>query len=70
MLGHFVNNSVSVFAVVLGPEAEGETPSPEMAVFLLGVACVVLAGAVLTGLAMWRLPRPTPPAVKSDLEMA
>lgn len=60
MLGHFVNNSISVFAVVLGPENMDQEPTPEMAAFLLAVISLGLAGSVLTALAMWRLPLPEP----------
>ncbi|PAY15463.1 hypothetical protein CKO51_31790 [Rhodopirellula sp. SM50] len=60
MLGHFVNNSISVFAVVLGPETQDQDPSPEMALFLLVVIGLGLLGALLTAVAMWRLPVPPP----------
>ena len=63
MLGHFVNNSISVFAVVLGPESMDQTPTPEMAVFLLGVLGTGLVGAAFTAFAMWRLPVPKAPAL-------
>ncbi|WP_182869181.1 type II CAAX endopeptidase family protein [Stieleria mannarensis] len=58
MLGHFVNNSISVFAVVLGPETQDQDPTPEMALFLLVVIALGLFGAMLTAVAMWRLPVP------------
>ncbi|MCA9137227.1 MAG: CPBP family intramembrane metalloprotease [Planctomycetales bacterium] len=60
MLGHFVNNSISVFAVVLGPENMDQEPSPEMAIFLLSVISMGMFGSVLTAVAMWRLPQPKP----------
>lgn len=58
MLGHFVNNSISVVAVVLGPESQDQAPSMEMALFLMVVIGVGLMAAVLTAIAMWRLPVP------------
>lgn len=63
MLGHFVNNSISVFAVVLGPEEMDQAPTPELALFLLAVISMGLVGAVMTAIAMWRLPVPKPVAI-------
>ncbi|KAA5542242.1 CPBP family intramembrane metalloprotease [Roseiconus nitratireducens] len=48
MLGHFVNNAISVFAVVLSPEDPSIEPSAEMVTFLLTVISAGLLGAALT----------------------
>jgi membrane protease YdiL (CAAX protease family) len=58
MLAHFVNNAVSVVAVVLAPEQADEMPTAEMGLFLFVVAGVGLIGAALTTLAFWQLPTP------------
>lgn len=63
MLGHCVNNSISVFAVVLGPESMDQKPSPEMALFLVSVLGVGMIGAALTSFAMWRVPMPQQPSI-------
>ena len=74
MLGHFVNNTISVFAVVLGPEQQGQAPSNQMVLFLLTVVSAGLFGAVLTAIAIWRLPVPNsnrpPDEPEIDLAMA
>lgn len=60
MLAHFVNNSISVFAVVLAPEQQDQMPSLEMGLFLLVVLGASLLGAVVTAIAFWRIPAPSP----------
>ncbi|MCC9600835.1 CPBP family intramembrane metalloprotease [Stieleria sp. JC731] len=58
MLAHFINNSISVFAVVLAPEQEGQLPSGQMVLFLMMVLSLSLAGTVVTAIALWRYPTP------------
>ena len=72
MLGHFVNNTISVFAVVLGPQRDAELPSAQMILFVLAVVAAALVGIVLTAIAFWRLPLPdsTLPRDDADLELA
>jgi len=70
MLAHFVNNSISVVAVVLGPEEQGQDPSPELAMFLLAVVSAGFVGAVLTAIAIWRLPTPNPAGQPATPELA
>lgn len=65
MLGHFVNNSISVVAVVLGPEQPDQLPSGQMVLFLLVVVSASLVGAVVTAVAVWRLGSKTPSSLAS-----
>lgn len=59
MLAHFINNAISVFAVVWGPEQPDQAPSLEMGLFLLVVLCTGFVGAVATAIAFWSLPGPS-----------
>jgi len=58
MLAHFINNAISVFAVVLAPEQQDQMPSLEMGLFLMVVLGASLLGAGFTALAFWRVPMP------------
>ncbi|OYP34962.1 type II CAAX endopeptidase family protein [Rhodopirellula sp. MGV] len=58
MLAHFVNNSVSVFAVVLAPQQEDQLPSGQMIAFMLSVMLLALISSMITAVALWRYPIP------------
>ena len=53
MIAHFVNNALSVFAVVLGPEAGATTVSPVAAVAILGVIAFGIMGMTSTAIAFF-----------------
>lgn len=58
MLGHFVNNTVSVVMVVLSPASDADAISPTMSNFLTLILVVGVSGFVLTVYAWQKYPRP------------
>ncbi|MEM0926601.1 MAG: type II CAAX endopeptidase family protein [Planctomycetota bacterium] len=53
MLAHFVNNAISVVAVVIGPESMDDAVSLEMVLFIFIVGVIGLASGAFTMIALW-----------------
>ena len=70
MLAHFVNNTISVFAVVMGPEEVDQDPSSELTFFLLSVIAIGIVGSLFTALAIWRFPGSSQGAQATDSPVA
>lgn len=70
MLAHFVNNAVSVFSVVLGPEDQKLGVPEGMQLFISIVILAGLAGTVLTILAWRRYPLASEPLSVEQTEEA
>ncbi|MCD0460424.1 type II CAAX endopeptidase family protein [Roseiconus lacunae] len=68
MLAHFVNNSISVFAVVMAPEQEGDLPSVKLVAFFGTALLLALASSIVTAIALWRLPMPVSQAIETHDE--
>jgi membrane protease YdiL (CAAX protease family) len=58
MLAHLFNNSISVFAVVWGPETTEQEVSQTMVLFLFVVLFAGLIAAAITAAAAWKIPMP------------
>ncbi|MEM6469178.1 MAG: type II CAAX endopeptidase family protein [Planctomycetota bacterium] len=57
MLGHFVNNAISVIAALLGPASMDDTISPEFMLFIFVVGVAGLGSGAITTMVFFVYPR-------------